>query len=108
MNPPPDKSNPQRSYDGSGRQERARQQRAHTLDRARELFLSRGYTASTVDAIAKTAGVSSATIYKTYGGKAGLVRSLCETALAGTDPVPAHDRSDALRIDAAPRQVIEG
>ena len=52
--------------------------------------------------------MSAATVYKTYGGKAGLVRSLCERALAGEGPAPAEVRSDALRGSDDPRRVIEG
>ena len=50
-----------------------------------------------------------ATIYKTYGGKPGLVRALCERALGGVGPVPAEQRSDALQAgETDPRKVIEG
>jgi AcrR family transcriptional regulator len=52
--------------------------------------------------------VSAATIYKTYGGKAGLVRELCARALAGEGPVHAEDRSNALRTNDDPRAVIAG
>src|SRR6476619_4223558 len=98
----------QRSYDATARRERARQQHDTTLDRARALFRERGYVATTVEAIASAAGISAATVYKSYGGKAGLVRELCARALAGAGPVPAEDRSDALRADDDPRAVIEG
>ena len=59
------------------------------------LFLERGFVATTVEAVATAAGVSPATVYKTYGGKAGLARSLCERALGGVGPVPAEERSNA-------------
>lgn len=67
-----------------------------------------GYTATTVGAIAEAASVSPATIYKTYGGKSGLVRTLCLRALAGDGPVPAEDRSDALRAAGDARVLIDG
>jgi AcrR family transcriptional regulator len=86
-----------RTYDAAGRQARADAQRAAAYDVARELFLRDGYAATTVDSIAQAAGVSAATIYKTYGGKAGVVRGLCERGLAGGGPVPAETRSNALR-----------
>lgn len=98
----------QRAYDATGRQARALRQREATLGQAHELFLGRGYLATTVEAIASAAGVSAATVYKTYGGKSGLLRELCERALAGAGPTPAHDRSDALRSSSDPRTVIEG
>ena len=73
-----------REYDASGRQERAREVHDKTLDVAAEAFLADGYEATTVAAIAAHAGVSEATIYKSYGGKAGLVRELCHRALTWT------------------------
>jgi AcrR family transcriptional regulator len=97
-----------RSYDGSRRQERARQLHTATLDTARARFLAQGYAATTVESIAAAAGVSSATIQKTYGGKPGLVRALCQRALAGAGPVPAEQRSNALRANADPREIVNG
>jgi AcrR family transcriptional regulator len=61
-----------------------------------------------VEALAAAAGVSGATIYKTYGGKAGLVRELCHRALAGAGPVPAEERSNALRSARSGRRIVEG
>jgi AcrR family transcriptional regulator len=87
----------ERVYDASRRQEQARRQHAATLDIARGRFLANGYAGTTVESIAAAAGVSAATIYKSYGGKVGLVRALCDRALAGTHPVPAEVRSNALR-----------
>ncbi|MEO6629546.1 MAG: helix-turn-helix domain-containing protein [Aquihabitans sp.] len=108
MRPDGKKSKAQRAYDASRRQEQARQQRLATLDHSERLFLERGYVATTVGSIARAAGVSAATIYKTYGGKAGLVRALCNRALTGDGPVPAETRSDALRASTDARSVIDG
>ncbi len=108
MEPSETQSKARRAYDASGRQERARQQRKATLEHALRLFLDQGYVATTVESIAHAAGISAATVYKTYGGKAGLVRELCERALAGEGPVPAETRSDALRTATDARAVIDG
>src|SRR3954470_17754862 len=97
-----------RNYDARRRQERARTQHEATLDRARELFLEQGYAATTVESIAQASSVSAATVYKTYGGKAGLVRALCSNALAGSGPVPAEERADALRAAGDLRSLVEG
>lgn len=97
-----------RTYDATARQQRARELRAATLDIAQQKFHVHGYSGTTVESIAVAAGVSAATIYKTYGGKAGLVRALCDRALAGVGPVHAEERSDALRSAKDPRDVIEG
>jgi len=97
-----------RPYDASGRQERAHVGRESTLEHARRLFLERGYVATTVESIARAAGVSAATVYKSYGGKAGLARELAARALAGAGPVSAETRSDDLRSNNDRRAVIDG
>ena len=98
-----------RAYDASRRRERAQRSRDALLDAARARFLEHGYVATTIDSIAADAGVSSATIYKTYGGKAGMVSALCERALEGAGPVPAEERSNALQAsDRDARSLIEG
>lgn len=53
--------------------------------------------------------VSADTIYKTFGGKPGLVRAIRDHALVGEGPVPAERRSDELQAtEPDPRNVIRG
>ena len=59
--------NARRRYDSSGRRERARQTRDQIVDVAEGMFLSGGYAATTVAAIAAAALVSVETIYKGFG-----------------------------------------
>jgi AcrR family transcriptional regulator len=71
--------------------------------------LSQGFATTTIAAIAEGARVSVDTIYKAFGGKPGLVRAICQQALAGEGPVPAEVRSDALQATQRdPRQIIRG
>jgi AcrR family transcriptional regulator len=93
-----------RRYDASGRREQARRTRETILKAAEHRFLDDGYAATTMATIAGDAGVSVETIYKAFGGKSGLVRSLYEQGLAGRGPVPAYQRSDQMR-EAAPDPV---
>jgi len=93
--------NTRRRYDSSGRRERARQTRGQIIDAARELYLTGGYAATTVAAIAAAARVSAETIYKGFGGKPGLVRAIVERGLAGEGPEPAEQRSDHIRATRA-------
>lgn len=86
-----------RRYDASGRQAQARRTREAILDAAQRQFLAAGYAATTIAAVAAEAGVSVETIYKAFGGKPGLVRAIYERGLAGQQPVPAFQRSDAMR-----------
>jgi AcrR family transcriptional regulator len=95
MDPPP-QSVKTRRYDASRRRAEAARTRDRVLDVAERLFLERGYAATTVGAVAENAGVSTELVYKTLGGKAGLVREIQRRGLLGAGPIPAETRSDAL------------
>jgi AcrR family transcriptional regulator len=100
---------PRRRYESARRAEQARQTRAAIIEVARRLFLRGGFAATTIAAIAADAQVSVETIYKAFGGKPGLVRAICDAALAGDGPVPAETRSDQLQLNEPdPRQIIRG
>jgi AcrR family transcriptional regulator len=99
--------NTRRRYDSSGRRERARQTRGQILDAAQELFLTDGYAATTVAAIAASAHVSVETIYKSFGGKPGLVQAIVEKGLAGEGPILTEQRSDHIRdTEPDPRRIL--
>jgi AcrR family transcriptional regulator len=96
-----------RLYDSAGRRRRAERNRATILDTAQRLFLDDGYAATTIAAIAAEAEVSVETIYKSFGGKTGLVRALRDRGLAGEGPRPAPERSDEMRTrETDPRKII--
>lgn len=98
-----------RTYDSADRRRRAAERRARVVEAASVLFASRGFSRTTVLAVATEAGVSSEMIYKTFGGKAGLVRSIWQDALAGIGPDHAEQRSDVLSADSrSGSDVIEG
>jgi AcrR family transcriptional regulator len=89
---------PKRPYNSLRRQQLAEQSRLTVLARARELFLGKGFGATTVAQIARAAGVSPESVYKNFGGKSGLVRAIQEQSLLGTGPVPAQQRSDLAQL----------
>jgi AcrR family transcriptional regulator len=97
-----------RPYDGTGRRNQAERRRTAALDAAEHLFLTGGYLSTTLETISARSGVSRATILKSYGGKSGLLRSVCERALEGQGPIPAEARSDALRATASPSDLVQG
>jgi AcrR family transcriptional regulator len=98
---------PKRRYDASNRQAQARLNREAVLDAAQRQFLDGGYAATTIAAIAAEAGVSVETVYKAFGGKPGLMRAVYERALAGREPIPAFERSDAMRErETDPRTIM--
>lgn len=78
--------NPQsRAYDVTRRREQAGRTRDEIATAARELFESRGWGQTTVRDIAKRARVSEPTIYKAYGGKAGLATALIDAVDLAAD-----------------------
>jgi len=96
-----------RRYDSSGRQRAAGARRLALLDAAGRRFLRDGYAATTVASIAGEAGVSVETVYKTFGGKPGLVRAMWDAGLAGEGPIHAEVRSDAVSaVETDPRVII--
>jgi AcrR family transcriptional regulator len=98
-----------RPYDARGRREQAGRSRDTAIEAAERRFLRDGYANTTVGAIADDAGVSVDTIYKSFGGKAGLIRAIRARALRGEGAIAAEQRSDALQIrERDPRKVIEG
>jgi len=96
-----------RRYDSSSRAAQALRNRSAILDTARRQFLERGYATTTVSSIAQEAGVSVETVYKAFGGKAELVRSIYERGLAGRRQASAYQRSDEMRErEANPRNIL--
>lgn len=90
---------PRRPYKSERRREAADRTRAAVLAACRELLFREGYHATTVRAVADRAGVSVETVYKTFGGKPGMVKALWDTTLAGDDePIPMADRPQMREI----------
>jgi AcrR family transcriptional regulator len=96
-----------RSYDATKRRERAEEERRATqrrvIEAARELFVSRGYVATTVADIAKEAGVALQSVYNAGQSKAALMHLVVDLAVAGDDQdVLLADRPSFTSIAAQP------
>lgn len=78
------------------RERHAAQTREAVLDAARELFVSQGYSQTTVQQVAEKAGVSVQTIYTSVGGKGEVL-----AALVRQMDVDAGARTIAKDFDAA-------
>ncbi|GIG86842.1 TetR/AcrR family transcriptional regulator [Plantactinospora endophytica] len=84
------------------RADRARQTRRKIVEAARELFVERGYGATTLQDIADRAGVAVQTIYFTFGNKRSVLKELGDVTIAGDDePVATMDRPWFRRAIAA-------
>ena len=97
------KSAKKRAYDSTSRREGAQATRQAILGAARDIFLERGYTGTTMPAIAQAAGIALDTVYASVGKKPALFALLVETALSGTDAeIPAEERDYVRAIRAEP------
>ncbi|HZD38744.1 MAG TPA: helix-turn-helix domain-containing protein, partial [Actinomycetes bacterium] len=82
-----------RTQAGRRREARARRTRQRIVEAALGLFLQRGYTATTVEAIARQARVAPATIYQAFGTKHAILASGLDVTIAGdAGPVAILDR----------------
>jgi AcrR family transcriptional regulator len=96
-----------RPYDASSRKAEALRTQDRIIAMAQRRFLRAGYGPTTISAVAVDAGVSVDTIYKSFGGKPGLIRAMAARALLGIGPVPAEQRSDELQSrEHDPRKLI--
>jgi AcrR family transcriptional regulator len=100
-----------REYRSPLREASARATRDAIIGAATRLFVEQGYAASSVDAIAEAAGVSRATVFATFGGKAALLKAAYDVALVGDDePIALPDRARSKEVQAQPdaARLLEG
>ena len=116
MSPPPDATSPPgatsqlpRRYASQVRDEQARRTRRAIVTAAHDLFLARGYAATTIDAIAEAAQVARRTVFNSVGGKAALLKLALDWAIVGDDePVAMADRPavKAILAESDPRKAL--
>jgi AcrR family transcriptional regulator len=96
----------------SGRgQARTRLARRAVVDAARTLFLERGYVTTTIEAISEHSDVPTATVYRLFSSKLGILKALLDTSIAGDDqPLAVQDRPDVASLFAEPdpRKLLAG
>jgi AcrR family transcriptional regulator len=79
------------------RAEKAQANRHRMRAAAQTLFAGRGYSATSMQAIADEAGMAVQTLYFTFGTKRALLSELLDVAVAGDDePVPTLERPRVL------------
>src|SRR4051794_3541146 len=99
-----------RTYDASGRRERARARRLAVVLVARDLFERDGYRRTTIAGVAARAEVSAESVYKTFGSKAELAKAVFDFVIAGDDeavPVAERPAAQAVRDEPDARRKIE-
>jgi TetR/AcrR family transcriptional regulator of autoinduction and epiphytic fitness len=90
---------PKRKYDSSRRQVQARETRQQIVESARTLFFTRGYSGTTIDAIAQAAAVSSETVYSIFSNKRNILSHLMDISIGGDDqPIHLLDRPEPQAV----------
>lgn len=88
-----------REYRSALRNAQAEATRRTLVDAAAQLYVERGYAATTVDAIAEAAGISRKTVFTSVGGKPELLKTALDWAVAGDDlALAVADRPETVRI----------
>jgi AcrR family transcriptional regulator len=95
--------NPRRPYHSTSRQEQARRTRRAIIDAAHHLFLSGGFAATTMPAVAAASDVAVQTVYKNFANKPRLAKAVFDTAIAGDDDaVPMLEREALSKVRNEP------
>jgi TetR/AcrR family transcriptional regulator of autoinduction and epiphytic fitness len=74
-----------RRYNSKRRKEQARLTSRQIVEAARLLFVERGYSGATIEAIAQEAGVAPETVYATFGNKRAILSKLIDISIVGDD-----------------------
>ncbi|MFE3456137.1 TetR/AcrR family transcriptional regulator [Nocardiopsis aegyptia] len=86
-----------------GRAARSRATRARVAAAATRLFTAHGYAATSIQAVAREAGVATQTVYYAFGTKPAVLKEALDQAVAGdADPVATLDRPWVRAALAAP------
>jgi AcrR family transcriptional regulator len=92
-------------------QARTRLARRAVVDAARALFLARGYAATTIEAISEHSDVPSATVYRLFSSKLGILKALLDTSIAGDDQsLAVQERPDVASLfnEPDPHKLLAG
>jgi AcrR family transcriptional regulator len=84
-------------------QARTRRTRTAVIEAARQLFLERGYVATTMEAISELADTPQPTVYRLFSSKLGILQALLDVSIAGDDEAVAMaDRPQVRALAANP------
>lgn len=98
------------SVDRTG-QARTRLARRAVVEAARDLFVDKGYAATTIEAISERSDVPPATIYRLFSSKLGILKALLDTSIAGDDQgltLQGRPEVAVLFAEADPEKLLAG
>jgi AcrR family transcriptional regulator len=87
------------------RQQQADATKDRIADAARALFAADGYAATSIDAIAREAGVGVRTVYAAFGTKRAILSHICEAWLARAG---ARETAPVVLAESDPRRRLAG
>ncbi|HEX6198583.1 MAG TPA: TetR/AcrR family transcriptional regulator [Jiangellaceae bacterium] len=99
---------------GMSRKQRAEATRRRIVEAALEAFVTRGYAATTMTAVAADAGVAVQTVYFVFGTKGDLLQAVYEHVVLGPERTPPHLSEWWRAVEAEPdikravRLLVEG
>ena len=99
-----------RAYSSAKREEQAKATKAAIVEAARQLFTSKGYVNTTIQAVAEDAGVAVQTVYAVFGNKRELLRQVLESTVVGDADLesPVEDAGfQAMAAEPDPRRRCE-
>jgi AcrR family transcriptional regulator len=99
-----------RPYSSAVRDESARRTRRAVVAAAAEMFVTRGYGATSLADVAVAAGVARPTVFAAFGSKCALLREVLDQALAGDDellPVAARPWFQPVWDATTPAAVLD-
>jgi AcrR family transcriptional regulator len=89
-----------RKYNSSRRKAQSQETRMQITEAARELFIERGYSGTSIDAIAKEAGVAQETIYALFGNKMAILARVVDVSIVGDgQPIPLLAREQIREVE---------
>jgi len=81
------------------------------VDAARDLFLERGYAATTIEAISERSDTPQATVYRIFSSKLGILKAVLDVSIGGDDDAVAvaeRPQVIALLADSDPAKQLTG
>jgi AcrR family transcriptional regulator len=93
-----------RPYNSAIRRQQAAQTRSLIVEAAADLFVSDGYSRTTIRAIAERAGVAPDTVYASFGSKVRVLTAVIDSRLAPSGVDNVMDRPEAVAVRDDPDQ----
>jgi AcrR family transcriptional regulator len=95
------KKNPiKRKYDSSRRKAQSLETQLQIVEVARRLFINRGYSGTSIESIAREAGVAPETIYSLFGNKRAVLSRVVDVSVVGDgEPIPLLVRSQIREVE---------